>query len=317
MNVLSVFTIKELVTIATTIVTGLTIAYFQRIRLRLNYYVTETESYDSNYGYLKFYTVKIYNPGSKMVEAVNFKTSFSDGKIDKITDNDLIKDLKISDNNLSFNVDYIVSKENLSFTITIKEAKKGASKSEIKIRAKDAKITEKTNSKNKLDGGSFFVGIVVGMVVFLAVDYFTTPDPEVIPPKADKIENVFSILNHSQLSYIFPQIINSNDDMSYVGTAFYLTHSYLIDTLNHERYVRALKLLSQIDDISLNSKGAIYYLIFKIRKRENNNIESDIYLQKCKQETPFMYNQLMEQDQYYDLDSLRNAIIKNNNLFKE
>ena len=83
------------------------------------------------------------------------------------------------------------------------------------------------------------------------------------------------------------------------------------DSLNKEKYVNALKLISKIGDISDNSKGVVYYLIFKIRKDDNNPVEADEYLQKCKTETPLMYEQLMEQDQYYNLDSLKNCITKN------
>jgi hypothetical protein len=146
----------------------------------------------------------------------------------------------------------------------------------------------------------------------LLFTFFSHPIPT---DKPDTIENVFAILNKAQLSFLFPQIIRANDNISYVGTSFYLTNSYLKDTGNKEKYMTALKGIADLKDdvISKSSKGMIYYLIYKIDKKENNLIEATEYLQKCEKETPSMYKHLIAQDQYYNLDSLQIKITSHKN----
>jgi hypothetical protein len=123
--------------------------------------------------------------------------------------------------------------------------------------------------------------------------------------KPDRVETIFSILNKAGLANKFPKLIsNSNEDISYIGASFFLVHEYIKDVSNKEKYINALKGIINVGGIAPSTKGMIYYLIAKIEQHSNNPIIADEYLEKCKLETPLMYEHLMNQDKFHDLKKL-------------
>lgn len=292
-----------------TITAGYIVYRMTAKRLKINYYLTETDSFDTEEGYIKYYTLKIANAGNKLIESIHVDISFHDGKIGKITDNRLIEELNKSDENISFNIQHLNPNENLNCIITVLESKKGTSKPTITIRGKGANATDKSSSLDRSGDKSYgiAIGFFLGIGLIMGLVYAQNPSTD----KQDKIETIFFTLNKAGASHIFPKVISIDDNISYVGTGFQLIHGYLKDTGNSERYINALKGISELDDISQNSKGVILYLIYKIKKREKNIVEATEYLQKCKTETPVIYRKLMENDKYYDLNNLQ-LLLKNN-----
>ncbi|MFL5762937.1 MAG: hypothetical protein ACJ77K_03275 [Bacteroidia bacterium] len=295
-----------------TFIVGYFLWRVQKDRVKLHYFLTETESFVATDSYLKFYSVKILSAGNKMIEAIDVDISFCDGKIDRITDDKKIRDLVKSDEKVNFKIDRLNPKDSLSFTITIRESKKGAAKPEVSISGKGATAVDKTTSqgKSKIPGiGWAVIGFIACAVYIIGLEnILSTSNDTDTGGQPERIQKIFCILNKAKLSSEFVTIVNAHDDLSYVGTAFHLTHEYLKDTIPDKRYIDGLKLISQSNDIANTSKGTVYYLLYKIYKKEKNVVLADEYLQKCKNETPVMYEKFMEQDADYDLESLQKAL---------
>jgi hypothetical protein len=300
----------------TTVFTLICNIIYRRItkdKLMLHYILSESGLFPIDGGQGKFYNIKIKNNGNKIIEDINAEISFVNGKIKDVQLDKSIQLQKTLDQ-LSFNIKYLNPKAEIDCVITIGEGAQN-SKPIIKISGKGATASDKTEKESKSTWGPILlsgeIGIIIGLFIY---GYFLDPSStsSVVSGKPDKIENVFSILNKAQLSHLFPQIINKNEDISYVRTAFYITHSYLKESGEAAKYITALKGLARIEDIAPDSKGTIYYLIYKINSRVKNNTEAKEYLQKCQTETPLIYQNFIEQDQYYNLDSLQNWLIKNN-----
>lgn len=296
--------LPQIISIIGSLIVGFTLWYFQRKKLKLHYYLTETESFNANNAYLKYYTIKLANAGNEMIESILVDISFQDGKIDKITDNKTIQNLKQQDSELEFSIERLNPKDNLNFTITVLENKKDASNTNIKISGKGTTAVNKTESQTKSSKAPFFFlsGFIIATIYVLALDYLTAPNTETKP---DRIENIFIILNRAKLSREFATIVHNHDDLSYEGTAFYLTHAYLKDSVRSDTYINALKEISEVDGIAENSKGVIYYLLYKIYTMEQKKVEAESYLEKCKNECTGLYEKLIGQDEFYDLKALK------------
>jgi len=129
--------------------------------------------------------------------------------------------------------------------------------------------------------------------------------------KPERQDLIFSVLNKAGLSHIFPQIISSNDDITYKNTGFFLMHLFLTDEANGKKYINAIEGLLEIKAIAPSSRGVLLYLLGKIEQRRGNNAKAMEYFGKVKNEAPLMYDHLMAQDPAYDLDSLRKWLLKN------
>ena len=88
-------------------------------------------------------------------------------------------------------------------------------------------------------------------------------------------------------------------------------HSYLLDKRNAKKYVNVLIELANVESIAPSSKGFLLYLAGKIEKSEGNSDSAIRYFERCKKETPLMYEYLMTQDPAYDLASVKAWLTKN------
>ncbi len=84
--------------------------------------------------------------------------------------------------------------------------------------------------------------------------------------------------------------------------------AYLTDKKNARKYVDAFDQLSRVEAIAPASKGFLLYLAKKIEKDQGNRNKANEYLERCKKETPLMYNHLMAQDPAYDLRALERMV---------
>lgn len=130
--------------------------------------------------------------------------------------------------------------------------------------------------------------------------------------KPDREQIIFASLNKAGLSFLLPQLLeNTGDNLPYWKTGLFLVNSYLIDKKNSTKYVNVLESLANIKDISPSSKGFLFYLAGKIEKNEQHTERAILYFNKCKANTPLMYEYLIEQDPAYNLNSIEEWLIKN------
>ena len=194
-----------------------------------------------------------------------------------------------TENQVRFNINPLNPEEEINWVLTTQEGvQPTTSKPTIRISGDGVTAKDKTIIKKKKSSKigaialSAELGLLLGLLIPSIVDKVQS-NSIIAPDKPDRIENIFSILNQAKLSQLFPQIIKTNDDdISYVATAFYLTHSYLKDSSNKDKYIQALKSISVSSDVALSSKGIIYYLLYKIDTKEKNTTEAYEYLNKCK-----------------------------------
>ena len=123
---------------------------------------------------------------------------------------------------------------------------------------------------------------------------------------------IFSTLNRSGLSQVVPGLISiTGDGLPFWKTGLYLMHSYLLDKRNAKKYVNVLIELANVESIAPSSKGFLLYLAGKIEKSEGNSDSAIRYFERCKKETPLMYEYLMTQDPAYNLASVKAWLTKN------
>ncbi len=287
--------------------------WLERKKTSLSYFIAETDFLHSDDRLEKCYSIRIFNDGDKRIKSITADIIISVGGKVKIASHKRLKSTQqIKPNHIEFTIEDLNCKEEINLVAITTGEIEQTSKPLINIRAEGVNALEKSNSQGSIWAGRIIaaeIGIFIGICIPIIVDIFS---PVVPPDKPDRIENIFSILNKAQLSSMFPELVKEHDDISYVGTAFHLVHCYLKDTSNEEKYIKALKDIADIGDISASSKGVIYYLIYKIDARTKDKKEAEEYISKCKVETPVMYQHLIEQDQYYNLDSLQCWMMKNN-----
>lgn len=130
--------------------------------------------------------------------------------------------------------------------------------------------------------------------------------------KPDREQIIFASLNKAGLSFLLPRLLESTgDNLPYWKTGLFLVNSYLLDKKHSIKYVNVLDSLANIKEISPSSKGFLFYLAGKIEKNEHHTKRAISYFNKCKANTPLMYEYLIEQDPAYDLDSIEKWLLKN------
>jgi len=124
--------------------------------------------------------------------------------------------------------------------------------------------------------------------------------------RPEREQKIFTMLNKNDLAPVFVNIIRSGNEMTYRDTAFHIIHSMLLDELKTKNYIKALEELSDLDNnIAPISKGLIMYLCGKAYKYTGDDLGAETWFNKCKEETPLMYQHLMSHDRYYDLEKVK------------
>ncbi len=126
--------------------------------------------------------------------------------------------------------------------------------------------------------------------------------------KPTREQFIFAIFNRSGLSDKFPILVENVGDISFWRTGLFLMHSFLRDELRQDKYIQAAELLVQ-PEMAPSSKGFILYLLGKMEQFRKNNEKAIEWFEKCKNETPLMYEHLMTQDPGYDLKSVQSYLL--------
>jgi len=122
---------------------------------------------------------------------------------------------------------------------------------------------------------------------------------------------IFGILNRSDLGHLMPSLISTGEGITYWKTGLFLMHSFLVDRENSDKYVYAMKLIIDIENLEPSSKGFNLYLLGKMEQFRGNSVLAASYFDQCKGETPLMYKHLMSQDTAYDLEKIKQWLLKN------
>lgn len=126
--------------------------------------------------------------------------------------------------------------------------------------------------------------------------------------KPGREQLIFTLLNKHGLTHVFINILRSGNEMTYRDTAFHIVNSMLLDEVKAQNYIKALEELSSLDNIAPDSKGLIMYLCGKALKYIGSDLDSESWFKKCKEETPLMYQHLMDHDRFYDLNEVKDYL---------
>lgn len=125
--------------------------------------------------------------------------------------------------------------------------------------------------------------------------------------KPDSAQIIFAILNRAGVGHLISQLVTTSQDITYWGTGLALMNSFLLDQANSQKYVTALEELVKAP-MTASSLGFNLYLLSKVERFRGNTAKANDYLEQCKQETPLMYQHLIQQDQYFDLRLLQKQL---------
>lgn len=131
---------------------------------------------------------------------------------------------------------------------------------------------------------------------------------EVTQGKPSSEQLIFAIFNRSGLSDKFPILVGNLGDISFWKTGLFLMHSFLKDEPRQNEYIKTAELLVPLK-MAPSSKGFILYLLGKMEQFRKDNQKAIEWFEKCKSETPLMYEHLMTQDPGYDLKSVQSYLL--------
>lgn len=127
-------------------------------------------------------------------------------------------------------------------------------------------------------------------------------------PEGEQI--IFGILNRAGLGHLMPKLILSGEHICYWKTGLFLMHSFLLDQKNGDKYVFALEQLIEVENVAPSSHGFIIYLLGKMEHYRGNSEKAIKLFNRCKHDTPLMYEHLMAQDPAYDLDAIKKYLMR-------
>lgn len=329
----------------TALIIGLLLWQIKKERLLIEYDIVESELFPKDEGFGRYFVCKLKNSGNQAVENIIYKFGTKKGKIESVNYSkpEMFKTGSQDDLFVNGKIPLLNPKEELSLTITISEA------NEDSYPAFEARATGITATKKLTDIAPAYFQTILSVVIlaFTISAAFVTWTSIKQSKVSNTIENIgkfedynkkrqeleklsqklkkekqqgkpereqiiFSILNRSGLSSELPDLLSaSGDGLPFWKTGLFLMHSYLLNKKNASNYVDALNQMANVDFLAPSSKGFILYLVGKIEKQEGHTNSAIKYFEKCKTETPLMYELLMTQDPAYDLGSIRQKLLIN------
>lgn len=321
------------ITAIVTLIVGYILWQLKKERISLNYYLTESDVFPRDTGVGKYFIIKLRNSGNKAIQNIALNIVFDSDVIETVSfsDKQLITDIEQNKSNLKGNLALLNPKEVLSTTITA-TSNKHIGTPNIFARALGATATIlEDGSNNQTIPLPLAITILTTLAITLGTVAFTffhsyNPEPteqvESIIKKHDELirkkeqgepesaQFLFSIFNRSGISYLFPELIEQNGEIKYWKTGAYLMHRFLKDKRNRGKYVAAMLMLIEVENIAPSSLGFNLYLIAKMEEHRGNADLALKYLEKCKKKAPLMYDFMMAQDPSYDTKAMEDYFIK-------
>jgi len=311
---------------------GLLLWIIKRDKVSMEYEVIESEIFPRDTGNGKYFVIKINNGGNKPVADTALKLVFNSGEIESVnfSNEDLLKDVDKDNCQVKAIIPLLNPKEHLSITITTINADANT-KPVVQARAVGVTAVEKKKGEAlSTYAMNILSAIAVGVAItalfsawnsYKQINTVKTIDEiknelvivgkksadieesiqqrKLDDPKTEQI--VFAILNKAGIGYVFPDLVCSGGQIEYWRTGIFLMHSFLIDQQNAEKYISAMTQLVEIEEYSASSKGFNLYLLAKMYHFIGNSEKAITYMELCKNQTPSMYEYLINQDPAYDL----------------
>jgi len=322
-----------------TFLVGLALWIIRRERKLLEYEVIASEPFPHGARTGKYFIIRLRNSGNTPVQDTRLRVSFSQGTIEsaRCSDDRLVTDLRTEGSELECTYPLLNPGERLALTVT---AVGDRDISPPEVMARSLGVTATARREDSLSPYVTMVTsvvIVAGATTVLLVFWssrqqahiqesiakLAQSSPQVWEAKLEKqkaeLERerreeaegrpdspqvVFAILNSAGPSHLMARLIETGQDVTYWKTGLLLVHSFLLDQSNGTKYVGALEQLVATP-MAASSLGFNLYLLAKIEKFRGNRDKAVNYLERCKKETPLMYEHLMRQDPLYDLAALQ------------
>jgi hypothetical protein len=301
--------------------------------------MTESDNFPRENGIGKYFVIKLRNSGNKAIENINLNIEFDSNVIETATFSDitLLKELDKTDAHIKSVLPLLNPKEVFSITVTTLSNNQ-ISSPKIVARAIGSTALPREYSSTS----SLFPHVLIAVTLALtsvAVGYFiggifipkSIKNIEVIKSDVDELKSrfeqnrrkyeqgepeseqyVFAVFNRAGISYLFPELIEKNGEIRYWKTGAFLMHKFLKDQRNRGKYIGAMETLIDAKEIAPSSLGFNLYLLAKMEQHIGNNGKAKDYLERCKNNTPLMYDYLMAQDAYYDTKALELLLGKKN-----
>ena len=275
--------------------------YVQKDKLRLAYDIKSSESSEQGGLVAKTFKIKLINKGNRAISDCKLLISFSQGKISefKFAHAVLFDEIKKLDQSIEATVSFLNPKESTEVIIHTLSA------IELKPPSVLARAMGVTATKEKDFTILPFLIILFVLGTFGYTQYDKNEKDRL--PKAQ--DQIFAILNENGLTEVFPEVMGySPDDANYKNASYHLLHHFLINRQYPEKYISAMDKFARIDGLSRNSSSTIYYLMAKLEQSVGNKSLSDKYLNESKEAASETYEFLMQQDKYFDVNSLTKSL---------
>jgi hypothetical protein len=332
------YLIPVILTAILTFVVGLLLWLIKRDRLSLEYDCIGSEIFPRENGFGRYFIIKFINSGNKSIESTKLTIIFSAGTIESVnfSDQKLISDVVIDGPQFSGSLPLLNPKEDLGITITT------IGKPDIGFPAIVARSIGVTAvpKKNVPIEKTFLTLALAGLAIAFTVTLFvwqmsykqtelsksinrSDKDLEKLLSERKQAEKeweqgkpeteqiIFAILNRVGLSHLMYRIAETGEKVTFWKTGLMLMQAFLVDQKNTDKYFAAMNSITELTDMAPSSLGFNLYLLAKMEQFRGNNNKAIQYFEKCKTRTPLMYEHLMAQDPTYNLENLRNWMLKN------
>lgn len=337
-----------LLSAALALLVGLILWRIRREPLALQYEVVESQPFPREGGQGQFFVVTITNTGKRPTERVDLDIQFPAGRIETVKPSNerLITGLGIEPNRLTGTIPLLNPRETLKLTVTTLGSPDLAPPTVLAravgvtaARAKPPEASQRELVNLTVMAVAMLAAFAIGLLVvqiwsdsswrrettslvsqlerqrklLAGLVEEGMPSKETPEGKADAPEReqlIFAILNRAGVSHVFPQLLTGGSEITYWRTGFALIHWFLIDSANRQKYLDAMDALLELRELAPKSRAILLYLSAKMEQFMGSQAGSRERLSRLKSLSPSMYEHLMAQDPFYDLEGLRRWLVK-------
>ncbi|BBN82497.1 hypothetical protein PA25_24820 [Pseudoalteromonas sp. A25] len=299
--------ITAFITLLVTVLAGVLLEYFKRVRPKLKYSIKESIPIDLDDKKIGANIIEISNPSAKTVKDIVVKlrargSEIKNGGVKTVTGMDY--EVIESEDTLEIKIPFLKFKDYLSITLILEGKYSIPNKPEITVRSPDNfKLIEEGE---KADKGYFSIASgIVTPAIMAAVTVSLALTTNVLSSRSEQGVNLAIAAAVVGLPEI-AQYYVSNDKIYYYnqGPFIYSMAKSEVDKTKIPKYGDFLeKTLKVAPRINSNSEAALQFFIAKIRSLEKNDSLANDWFIKSEKTDKAEYNQLVE---YFKSESPNN-----------
>ncbi len=290
--------ITALITLLVTLVAGLALEYFRRIKPKLKYSVKESIPIDLDGKKVGANIIEISNPSSKSVKDIVLKlraksVEIKNGGINTITGLDY--EVVDGDDTLEVTIPFLKFKDYLSITAILESQHYIPNKPEVTIRSPDNfKLIEDRGGNDKISSSTFGAGFLSASVAAATVALVLVFN--VALNRTEQGTNLSLAAAAVGLPNLAKYYISNNKIHYYnQGPVVYALAKSSNEPSEIAKYGDFLeKTLTIAPRINSRSESALQFFIAKIRELEGKQSLADKWLEESKSSEEDEYNQLVE-----------------------